>query len=71
MEDPQLKMFVVYSQFEGSFYLALVPAALAEERIQTALRELGVEADALFELDDWRRTEDDVAVVCVPFPNRN
>ncbi len=71
MEDPQLRMFVVYTQFEGGLYFALVPAALSDERMQAALHELGIDADAVFELDGWRRTDDDVAVAYVPFPNRN
>ena len=70
MNDDQerpLRMLVVYGQ-ESGFYVALVPSALTEERLESALRELGVDAVATFELGGWRQTSDDVAVARVPAP---
>jgi hypothetical protein len=58
-------MMIVYDGDQG-FYLALVPAALTEERMEAALHELGVDAQAVFELGGWKSTEDDVAVAHVP-----
>ncbi len=73
MNDDQerpLRMLVVYGQ-ESGFYVALVPAALSEERIEAALHELGIDARAIYELGGWRYSEDDVAVAHVPFPGGN
>jgi hypothetical protein len=70
MNDEQerpLRMLVVYGQ-ESGFYVALVPAVVTEERMEAALRELGVEAEATFELGGWKTTSDNVAVAHVPAP---
>jgi hypothetical protein len=70
MNDDQerpLRMLMVYGQ-EGGFFLALVPAAITEERLEAALRELGVDAVAVYELGGWKTTSDNVAVAHVPAP---
>ena len=64
-EERPLRMLVVYGQ-EGGFYVALVPAVVTEERMEAALRELGVDALAVFELGGWKTTSDNVAVAHVP-----
>ena len=43
----------------------MVPAILSEERIESALNELGIDAEAVLELGGWK-TSDDVAVAFVP-----
>ena len=60
-EDRPLRMMIVYESSEGGFYLALVPAALSLEHVQSALNELGIDAEQVFELTDWRTSSDDVA----------
>jgi hypothetical protein len=61
-----LRMMIVYAGSESGFYVAMVPAAVTEERLEAALRELGVDAQATFELGGWRTTSDDVTVARVP-----
>lgn len=71
MNDEQerpIRMMIVYDGDESGFYVALVPAVVTEERMEAALRELGVEAEAVFELGGWKNTEDNVAVARVPAP---
>ena len=50
----------------GGFHVALVPAVLSEEQIESALNELGVDAAAVLELSDWKTSADNVAVARVP-----
>ncbi len=65
-EERPLRMMIVYAGSEGGFYLALVPAALSLEQVEAALKELGIEAEQVFELGGWKTTSDDVAVARVP-----
>ncbi len=62
-----IRMMVVYDEQDG-FYLALVPFVVSEVRLEAALRELGVEAKAVFELGAWRQTHDNVAVAFLLAP---
>ena len=64
-EARQLRMLVVHAR-GGGFFVALVPSELSEEQLETALHEIGVEAVAVLELDDWKTTTDNVAVAYVP-----
>ena len=41
---------------------------LSEEQIESALHEVGVDAEAVLELDGWKTTSENVAVAKVPFP---
>ena len=66
-EERPLRMMIVYDGHEG-FYLALVPSSVSEERLEAALHELGVDAQAVFELGGWKTSADDVAVAFVPAP---
>jgi hypothetical protein len=71
MNDDQerpIRMMIVYAGDQGGFYVAMVPAVLSDERLEAALHELGVDAQAVFELGGWKTTEDDVAVARVPAP---
>ena len=71
MNDDQerpIRMMIVYAGSEGGFYLVLAPAVVSEERLAAALRELGVEAEQVFELGGWRTTSDNVTVAFVPAP---
>lgn len=61
-----IRMMIVYAGSESGFYVAMVPTVLSEEQIESALNELGVDAQAVFELGGWRQTEDNVAVAFVP-----
>jgi hypothetical protein len=64
--EHRIRMMVVYAGDQGGFYLALVPSCVTDERLAAALHELGVDAQAVFELGGWRTTSDDVAVAFVP-----
>ena len=66
-EERPIRMMIVYDGDDG-FYLALVPAVLSLEQVEAAFRELGVDAEAVFELTDWRTSSEDVAVARVPAP---
>jgi hypothetical protein len=68
-EERPIRMMIVYAGGEGGFYLALVPSVVSDERLEAALSELGVDAQALYELGGWRYSKDDVAVARVPFLN--
>ncbi len=68
-EERPLRMMIVYAGSESGFHLALVPAVLSLEQVESALNELGIEAEQLFELSDWRTSSDDVAVAKVPAPD--
>ena len=65
-QERPIRMMAVYAGSERGFYVALVPAALSDERLEAALHDLGVDAQAVFELGGWRTTSDDVAVAHVP-----
>jgi hypothetical protein len=67
-QERPLRMMVVYAGQEGGFFVALVPSSLSEERLEAALNELGVDAQAVFELGGWKTSSDDVAVARVPAP---
>ncbi len=67
-EERPLRMMIVYERRKSGFFLALVPAVLSLEQVEAAFRELGVEAQQVFELTDWRTTASDVAVAYVPAP---
>jgi hypothetical protein len=68
--EQQLRMFVIYAGQAG-FHIALVPAHLSPEQVESALSEFGVDAKAVLELGDWKTTSDNVAVARVPFPRGN
>jgi hypothetical protein len=36
--ESQMRMMIVHSRFQGGFYLALVPAALSPEQIESPCR---------------------------------
>ena len=65
-EERPIRMMIVYDGEKSGFYLALVPSVVSEERLQAALGELGVDAEATFELGGWKTSADDVAVARVP-----
>jgi hypothetical protein len=48
----------------------MVSSALFPEQVESALHEVGVDADEIPGLGGWR-TSDDVVVVRVPFPGGN
>ncbi len=64
-QERPIRMMAVYAGDQG-FYLALVPTVVTEERMEAALHELGVDAQAVFELNGWTSTEDNVTVAHVP-----
>jgi hypothetical protein len=66
-----LKMMVVHSRPGGGFYVASVLAELSPEQVEAALHELGVDAAAVLELDDWKTSESNVAVAYVPGLDEN
>ena len=69
MNDDQerpIRMMIVYAGDQDGFYVAMVPAVVSDDRIESALRELNVDAQAVFELGGWKSTEDNVAVAFVP-----
>ena len=45
-----------------------VSSYLRPSQVDAALRELGVDAEAILELGGWKTSSDDVAVARVPFP---
>ena len=63
-----IRMLVVHDGSKDGFFIALVPSSLSEERMEAALRELGLDPHALFELGGWRYSQDDVAVAHVRAP---
>ena len=65
-----IRMAVVHDQSSDGFYVAMIPAHLSQEEVNAALRQLGVEADAVLELGGWRTANCGVAVARVPFPDR-
>lgn len=69
--ESQLRMFVLHGRFHDGFHIALVPAALSEEQMQAAFKELGIEVEAVLELGGWQTSSESVAVVHVPFPGQN
>ncbi len=64
-------MFVIHARFGGDFHVALVPAALSQEQMDAALREVGIEAEEVLELGGWKTSECGVAVARVPMPEGN
>jgi hypothetical protein len=68
-EERPLRMMIVYESSRSGFHLVLAPAALSLEQVEAALHKLGIEAEQLFELTDWRTSSDDVAVAFVPAPD--
>ena len=67
--DLRRAMFAVCAGHHVGFHIAMVPARLSPERMD-ALRELGVDVEAVLKVGAWR-TLNDVAVAHVPFPERN
>ena len=63
-----LKMMAVHDRFKEGFFVALVPAELSTEQVEAAFDELGIDGDAVLELDGWRTSKENVAVAFVPFP---
>lgn len=62
------KMLVIHARSQkGGFYLAMVAAA----EIEAALTELGIDADQMYEISEWRTTSKNVTVAFVPFPGRS
>ena len=72
MPDPELKFFVIHAKhLYGRFFVALVPAALDHDQIQTAFDELNLDVDQVAEIREWQITSQSVAVALVPFPGLN
>ncbi len=65
-EERPIRMMIVYAGDQDGFFVVLVPSCLSDERLAAALRELGVDAVATFELGGWKTSADDVAVARVP-----
>ena len=61
-----LRMMVVHDRSGDGFYVAMVSAELSQEQVEAALRELGVDGDAMLELGGWKTAECGVAVARVP-----
>ncbi len=59
-------MLVVHDRLGGGFHIALVPADLFEEQVESALEELGIDGEAVLELSDWRTSGCGLAVAYVP-----
>ncbi len=66
-----LKMMAVHDRFKEGFFVALVPAELSTEQVEAAFDELGIDGDAMLELDGWKTAECGVTVARVPFPPSN
>ena len=64
-----IRMTVVHTGTQDEFYVAMIPSHLSPEEVDAALRHLGVEAEALFELGGWETAKCGVAVARVPFPD--
>jgi hypothetical protein len=52
--ESQLRMLVVHARGDGGFFIALVPAALLQEQVESAPQELSIDAVAVLELSEWR-----------------
>ena len=65
-----IRMTVVHDHASDGFYIAMIPSHLSQEEVHTALRQLGVEAEAVFEFGGWKTAKCGVAVARVPFPDR-
>ena len=73
MNDEQgLTMLVVQERHQHSgFYLALVPTSLDAAEIDAAFRELGVDAEQVYDVGGWKTTGSHVGVAFLPFPGSN
>jgi hypothetical protein len=49
-------------QEAGHRQIVLAPAVVSDERLEAALRELEVDAEAVLELGGWRTSSDDTAM---------
>jgi hypothetical protein len=65
-----IRMTVVHDRSSDGFYVAMIPAHLSREEVDAALRQLGIEAEAVLELGGWKTAECGVAVARVPFPDK-
>jgi hypothetical protein len=71
-DGPQLTMLVIHERHQNSgLYLALVPASLDAAEIAAAFRELGIDAERVFEVGNWKTTSSKVGVAYLPFPESN
>jgi hypothetical protein len=65
-----IRMAVVHDRSSAGFYVAMISAELSQEEVDAALRQLGVEAEAVLELGGWKTATCGVAVARVPFPDK-
>ncbi len=71
-EEAQLTMLVVHAKHQhGGFYIALVPTGLDATEVNSGMTELGIDAEKVFELGDWKTTANGIAVAFLPFPGAN
>jgi hypothetical protein len=71
-DESQLTMLVIHEKYQHSgLYLALVPASLDAAGIDAAFQELGIDAERVFEVGNWKTTSSNVGVAYLPFPGSN
>jgi len=70
--ESQLTMMVVHAKHQhGGLYIAMVPTSLDDAEVDSGLTELGIDAEQVFELGDWKTTPNGIAVAFLPFPGTN
>jgi hypothetical protein len=68
-KEAELTMVVIHAKNQpDGFYFAMVPTSLNAAQVDSALLELGIEGQQIFELGGWRYSSQNVCVAYVPFP---
>jgi len=64
-------MNLVVIQAPHGLHIVSLPDDMGACEIDTALHELGINAERVYEVRDWKRTADGVAAAFVPLPASN
>lgn len=71
-DDPTLTLLVIQEkQRHDGFHIAFVPEGWDADQIDTALKELGIDAGLVCEVSDWKTTSNGLAVAWLPLPGVN
>ena len=68
-KHPTMNLVVI--QATDGLHIVSLPEGMGACEIDVALHELGIDAERVYEIGDWKRTADGVAAAFVPLPASN
>jgi hypothetical protein len=67
---PAMNVVVIQATGNG-LHIVSIPDGIGACELDKALHELGINAERVYEIRDWKRTADGVAAAFVPLPASN